>query len=83
MGLFDRVTPDGYPQGGDAYADSNALLQRWHFMEDIAGAAQPPRAEILAHAARRRRARRQRPQPAAAGHRGRRRNASSISPPCA
>ena len=34
MGLFDRVTPDGYPQSDDAYADSNALLQRWHFMED-------------------------------------------------
>ena len=34
MGMFDRVTPDGYPQSDDAYADSNALLQRWHFMEE-------------------------------------------------
>ena len=32
--MFDRVTPDGYPQSDDAYADSNALLQRWHFMEE-------------------------------------------------
>ena len=35
MGMFDRVTPDGYPQSDDAYADSNALLQRWHFMEGL------------------------------------------------
>jgi uncharacterized protein (DUF1800 family) len=33
MGLFDRVTPDGYPENSDAYADSNALLQRWRFMQ--------------------------------------------------
>lgn len=33
MGLFDRVTPDGYPENSAAYIDSNALLQRWHFME--------------------------------------------------
>ena len=33
MGLFDRVTPDGYPQNSASYIDSNALLQRWHFME--------------------------------------------------
>ena len=35
MGMFDRVTPDGYPQSDDSYADSNALLQRWHFMEGV------------------------------------------------
>ena len=33
MGLFDRVTPDGYPENSADYIDSNALLQRWHFME--------------------------------------------------
>ena len=33
MGLFERVTPDGYPENSAAYMDSNALLQRWHFME--------------------------------------------------
>jgi hypothetical protein len=40
MGLFDRVTPDGYPENNGAYADSNALLQRWHFMENEHGALQ-------------------------------------------
>ena len=33
MGLFDRVTPDGYPDNSGAFADSNALLQRWRFMQ--------------------------------------------------
>lgn len=28
-GLFDRSTPDGYPEADAAYADSNALVQRW------------------------------------------------------
>ena len=35
MGLFDRVTPDGYPEDGADYADSNALLQRWRFMQAL------------------------------------------------
>ncbi len=35
MGLFERVTPDGYPENSAAYMDSNALLQRWHFMETM------------------------------------------------
>ena len=35
MGLFDRVTPDGYPEDGGDYADSNALLQRWRFMQAL------------------------------------------------
>ena len=35
MGLFDRVTPDGYPEDGGNYADSNALLQRWRFMQAL------------------------------------------------
>ena len=38
MGIFDRVTPDGYPEDDGAYADSNALLQRWHFMESMSEA---------------------------------------------
>jgi uncharacterized protein (DUF1800 family) len=29
MGLFDRAMPDGYPDEDQAYADSNALMQRW------------------------------------------------------
>lgn len=28
-GLFDRATPDGYPEVDSAYASSNELLQRW------------------------------------------------------
>ena len=35
MGLFERVTPDGYPESSADYMDSNALLQRWHFMESM------------------------------------------------
>ena len=35
MGLFDRVTPDGYPENNGNYADSNALLQRWRFMQTL------------------------------------------------
>ncbi|MEM7166931.1 MAG: DUF1800 family protein [Planctomycetota bacterium] len=29
MALYDRATPDGYPDEDHAYADSNAMLQRW------------------------------------------------------
>ena len=29
MPLFGRATPDGYPDDGESYADSNAMLQRW------------------------------------------------------
>ncbi len=46
MGIFDRVTPDGYPENSDAYADSNALLQRWRFMQ-----SQTPALEQLVPAA--------------------------------
>jgi uncharacterized protein (DUF1800 family) len=28
-GLFDRPTPDGYPEMDERYADSNAMRQRW------------------------------------------------------
>ncbi len=29
--LFDRETPDGYPEADADYADSNSILQRWKF----------------------------------------------------
>jgi uncharacterized protein (DUF1800 family) len=37
MGLFDRISPDGYPENSAAYADSNALLQRWRFTQTVEG----------------------------------------------
>jgi hypothetical protein len=37
-GLFERATPDGYPEIDAAYADSNALLQRWRFTTAMGGA---------------------------------------------
>ncbi|MFZ4777341.1 MAG: DUF1800 family protein [Terrimicrobiaceae bacterium] len=36
-GLFDRATPDGFPEADAAYADSNALLQRWRFITLLSG----------------------------------------------
>jgi hypothetical protein len=33
-GLFDRATPDGYPEDDAAYVDSNAMLQRWRLAKD-------------------------------------------------
>lgn len=35
VGLFDRATPDGYPETNKHYADSNSLLQRWRFCDRI------------------------------------------------
>lgn len=35
MGLFDCATPNGYPEADAAYADSNALLQRWNFSKTL------------------------------------------------
>ena len=35
MGLFERSTPDGYPEQDSAYADSNALLQRWRYAKTL------------------------------------------------
>ncbi|MFG0329784.1 MAG: DUF1800 family protein [Phycisphaerales bacterium] len=32
-GLFDRATPDGYPEEDSAYTDSNAMLQRWRYAQ--------------------------------------------------
>jgi uncharacterized protein (DUF1800 family) len=35
MGMFDRATPDGYPDADGYYTSSNALLQRWHFAQAV------------------------------------------------
>ncbi|MEM1446202.1 MAG: DUF1800 family protein [Planctomycetota bacterium] len=37
FGLFDRDTPDGYPEEDDAYADTNATLQRWRYADAVSG----------------------------------------------
>lgn len=37
FGLFDRDTPDGYPEEDQAYADTNAMLQRWRFARQFEG----------------------------------------------
>ena len=37
VGLFDRDTPDGYPEEDEAYTDSNVTLQRWRFTREIEG----------------------------------------------
>lgn len=34
-GLFERATPDGYPEADGDYASSNALLQRWNFVSAL------------------------------------------------
>jgi uncharacterized protein (DUF1800 family) len=33
--LFDRASPDGFPEGNDEYADSNYQLQKWRFCKQI------------------------------------------------
>ncbi len=38
MGVLDRSTPDGYPEEDSAYADTNAMLQRWKFVREYAWA---------------------------------------------
>lgn len=35
VGMFDRDTPDGYPEEDEAYTDSNVTLQRWRFVADV------------------------------------------------
>ena len=37
FGLFDRDTPDGYPEEDQAYADTNAMLQRWRIARHFEG----------------------------------------------
>ena len=34
-GMFDRATPDGYPEDDADYADSNAMVQRWALAHDL------------------------------------------------
>lgn len=36
FGIFERPTPDGYAAEDDAYASSNAMLQRWQLARDLA-----------------------------------------------
>ncbi|MDA0991595.1 MAG: DUF1800 family protein, partial [Verrucomicrobia bacterium] len=38
MGFFDRVTPDGYPYDDHAFANSNAMLQRWRYVNGLKSA---------------------------------------------
>ncbi len=45
FGLFDRDTPDGYPEEDPAYADTNAMLQRWRYAHEIRGSL----ARVLPH----------------------------------
>jgi len=33
--LFDRASPDGYPESNDEYADSNYQLQKWRFCKQL------------------------------------------------
>ena len=35
MGLFDCVTPDGYPDEDAAWADTNGMVQRWRWVQAI------------------------------------------------
>jgi uncharacterized protein (DUF1800 family) len=35
MAMFDRATPDGYPEDNGFSVNSNALLQRWRFAKQI------------------------------------------------
>jgi Protein of unknown function (DUF1800)/Ca-dependent carbohydrate-binding module xylan-binding len=37
MGMFDRATPDGYPEDNGFSVNSNAMLQRWRFAKAIQG----------------------------------------------
>ena len=34
-GLFDRPSPDGYPEEDSAHTDSNALVQRWRLANQV------------------------------------------------
>ena len=40
MGVFDRATPDGYPEEDAAWIDTNGTMQRWSFARDIPWAIQ-------------------------------------------
>jgi uncharacterized protein (DUF1800 family) len=47
MGVFDNPTPDGYPPHDSAWADSNAMLQRWRIARELAPAIASTLAEPL------------------------------------
>lgn len=36
--VWDRATPDGYPEEDRAYTDTNTLIQRWRYVRTNAGA---------------------------------------------
>jgi len=36
FGVYDRMTPDGYPETDAEYADTNAMLQRWRYVQSLA-----------------------------------------------
>jgi uncharacterized protein (DUF1800 family) len=38
MGMFDRATPDGYPDDDGAWADTNGLMQRWRWAQKVSWA---------------------------------------------
>lgn len=40
VALFDCATPDGYPEENEAYANSNAMIQRWRFAKLAGGPLQ-------------------------------------------
>lgn len=35
MGMFDRVSPDGYPDEDEAWSDTNGLMQRWNWVRSV------------------------------------------------
>ncbi len=41
-GIFDRVSPDGYPEACEEYADSNYQLQKWNHCRDAEAALAAP-----------------------------------------
>jgi len=38
MGVFDRATPDGYPEEDAAWVDTNATMQRWNLAQQVSWA---------------------------------------------
>lgn len=49
MGLFDRPTPDGYPEEDEVWVDSNGLLARWRLAQSVAWAARALVPEKVRH----------------------------------
>ncbi len=44
-GMFDRASPDGYPEACSEYADSNYQLQKWSFCREL----EAPLAATISH----------------------------------